>query len=258
MTPPSLGRPQMAASRGHHRRSRWRARLLVPKWCPAHAPPSLGVGRAAPYALSRSAPVGSTGRSLTTVPTDTCEDCGAADVRVHLGDAPLCDRCADRRVARLTGLPELVAPPPPFVLIGPDGTRHRMQARPWRAATGIVVELEETGVPAVEGFEFSILGPTTLRWAISCANSGLTPRRRWPAGTWSPLRTGGGGCFQATRLPAGWSGARDATWVSPTTWWSTAARSAATSSVGRLSPSRAGRSASSSRTAASTCGPTPR
>ncbi len=88
-----------------------------------------------------------------------CEDCGASDVRVHLGDAPLCDRCADRRVARLTGLPELGAPPPAFVLTGPDGTRHRMQPRPWRAPTGIVVELEEIGVPAGEGFEFSILGP---------------------------------------------------------------------------------------------------
>ncbi len=101
----------------------------------------------------------STGRSVTTVATETCEDCGAGDVRVHLGDAPLCDRCADRRVARLTGLPELGAPPPPFVLTGPDGTRHRMQPRPWRAPTGIVVELEEMGVPVREGFVFSILGP---------------------------------------------------------------------------------------------------
>ena len=34
-----------------------------------------------------------------------------------------------------------------------------MQVRPWRAPTGIVVELEETGVPVGEGFRFSILGP---------------------------------------------------------------------------------------------------
>jgi len=89
----------------------------------------------------------------------TCKDCGAAEVRVHIGDVSLCDRCADRRVARLMGLPELGAPPPPFVLTGPDGTGHRMQPRPWRAPTGIVIELEETDVPVGEGFQFSILGP---------------------------------------------------------------------------------------------------
>lgn len=91
--------------------------------------------------------------------SDACEDCGVDDVRVHLGNSPLCDRCADRRVAELTGLPELGAPPAAFVLTGPDGHRHRMQPRPWRAPTGIVVELEETGAPPGEGFRFSILGP---------------------------------------------------------------------------------------------------
>ena len=90
--------------------------------------------------------------------SDTCEDCGGGDVRVHVGDTPLCDGCADRRVAKLTGLPELGPPPAAFDLTGPDG-RHRMQPRPWRAPTGIVVELEETGVPTGEGFQFSILGP---------------------------------------------------------------------------------------------------
>jgi hypothetical protein len=89
----------------------------------------------------------------------TCEDCGANEVQVHIGDVPLCDRCADRRVIRLTGLPELGAPPPPFVLTGPDGTRHRMQPRPRRARTGIVVDLEELDVAVGEGFQFSILGP---------------------------------------------------------------------------------------------------
>ena len=99
------------------------------------------------------------GRRLTTVATETCENCGTGDVRVHLGDAPLCDRCTDRRGARLTGLPELGAPPPPSVLAGPDGSSHRMRPRPWRAPTGIVVELKEMGVPLGEGFAFSILGP---------------------------------------------------------------------------------------------------
>jgi hypothetical protein len=89
---------------------------------------------------------------------DRCEDCGSGDVRVHLDDTPLCDGCADRRVARITGLAELGPPPPAFVLTGPDGKRHRMQPRPWRAPTGIVVELEEVGAPTGEGFQFSVLG----------------------------------------------------------------------------------------------------
>lgn len=90
---------------------------------------------------------------------DRCEDCGNDNVRGRLSDTPLCDGCADRRVARITGMPELGPPPPAFVLSGPDGEHHRMQPRPWRAPTGIVVELEEVGAPTGEGFEFSILGP---------------------------------------------------------------------------------------------------
>lgn len=34
-----------------------------------------------------------------------------------------------------------------------------MHPRPWRAPTGIVVELEEMDVPVGEGFQFSMLGP---------------------------------------------------------------------------------------------------
>ena len=98
-------------------------------------------------------------RSVLNVGSDTCEDCGAGDVRVSLSGTPVCDGCADRRVAQLTGLPELGPPPAAFVLTGPDGRRHRLQPRPWRAPTGIVVELEETGVAPGEGFQFSILGP---------------------------------------------------------------------------------------------------
>ncbi len=90
---------------------------------------------------------------------DRCEECGSGDVRVHLGESPLCDGCADRRVARITGMPELGPSHPAFVLSGPEGTHHRMQPRRWRAPTGIVVELEEVGVSTGEGFQFSILGP---------------------------------------------------------------------------------------------------
>jgi hypothetical protein len=97
------------------------------------------------------------------VGSDTCEDCGGDGVRVYLSGTPLCDGCADPRVAELTGLPERGPPPAAVVLTGPDGRRHRMQPRPWRAPTGIVVELEETGVPPGEGFQFSILGPHDAR-----------------------------------------------------------------------------------------------
>lgn len=75
-----------------------------------------------------------------------------------LGDAILCDRCADRRVAEITGWPKLGEPPAPFRLAGPDGVEHDLRYRLWRAPTGICAELEEVGVPPVEGFHFAVLG----------------------------------------------------------------------------------------------------
>jgi hypothetical protein len=92
------------------------------------------------------------------VAPDLCQNCGVAPVRVHVGDRPLCDRCADRRIARLMGMPELSDPPPPETLQGPDGRRHELQYRFWRAPTGVVVELEEAGVGPEEGYRFSVLG----------------------------------------------------------------------------------------------------
>ncbi len=87
-----------------------------------------------------------------------CEGCGAAKPRVHIDGAVLCDRCADRLTARLTGLPELPEPPPPFTLTGPDGIDHVFRIRLQRAPTGVIVELEETGVPDGSGWQFSVLG----------------------------------------------------------------------------------------------------
>jgi len=87
-----------------------------------------------------------------------CDDCGAADARVGLGDANLCDRCADRRVANITGWPELGEPPPALRLSDPDGVDHELRYRLWRAPTGICAELEEVGVPPVEGYHFAVLG----------------------------------------------------------------------------------------------------
>jgi hypothetical protein len=58
----------------------------------------------------------------------------------------------------MTGDPELPDPPSPIVLAGPDGRRHRLAFRIWRAPTGIEVELEEVGVPTGEGYHFAALG----------------------------------------------------------------------------------------------------
>lgn len=88
-----------------------------------------------------------------------CAHCGASETVVSIGDLVLCDPCSNREVARITGLPELPAPQAPVVIKGPDGKRHTMQFRVWRAPTGIVVDLHEAGsTKGEEGFEFSVLG----------------------------------------------------------------------------------------------------
>lgn len=43
-------------------------------------------------------------------------------------------------------------------VVGPDGRRHSLRFRVWRAPTGIEVQLEETGAPVGEGYEFAVLG----------------------------------------------------------------------------------------------------
>jgi hypothetical protein len=70
----------------------------------------------------------------------------------------LSDRCADRRVAVITGHPELPAPPPPLEMESGDGRRHVLTFRIGRAPTGIEVALEEFGVPIGEGYHFAALG----------------------------------------------------------------------------------------------------
>ncbi len=87
-----------------------------------------------------------------------CEDCGEPDTSAFLGGVEVCDRCFDRRMSAHTGLPRLPDPPPPIVLTGPDGRRHRLRYRLWRAGVGIEVQLEETGVAVGEGYQFAVLG----------------------------------------------------------------------------------------------------
>jgi hypothetical protein len=61
-------------------------------------------------------------------------------------------------VAAYTGYPELPDPPPPFKMAGGDGRSHVLSFRVWRAPTGIEGEIEESGVPAGEGYHFAVLG----------------------------------------------------------------------------------------------------
>ena len=92
------------------------------------------------------------------MPDLLCQDCGSTDVRAHLGDTALCDRCFDRRVSEHTGFPRLPDPPPPIYLTDPDGRNRILRFRLWRAPTGVEVELEETGVPPGEGYHRAVLG----------------------------------------------------------------------------------------------------
>jgi hypothetical protein len=89
----------------------------------------------------------------------TCVRCGAPGARVHIGDEELCDRCADRKVAGITGLPLLPDPPPDEIFTGPDGRKHRLHYRLWRAPTGMVAETEEADLPPGDGYFFKIMGP---------------------------------------------------------------------------------------------------
>lgn len=96
--------------------------------------------------------------SLVTVDPDCCESCGASEARASLGGTPLCDRCFDRRIASITGFPELPDAPPDLSLRDSHGESRPMRFRVWRAPSGIVVDLEEVGRPLGEGFRFSVVG----------------------------------------------------------------------------------------------------
>lgn len=90
---------------------------------------------------------------------EVCSDCGSHDARVSLDGISLCDRCADRRIAALTGWPELPVPPPDVEMRGPDGRTHLIRFRLRRSPGGIVAEVAEIG-PAVaegEGYAASVI-----------------------------------------------------------------------------------------------------
>lgn len=87
-----------------------------------------------------------------------CEDCGEPDTNASLGGVEVCDRCFNRRMSAHTGLPRLPEPPSPITISGPDGRGHQLRYRIWRAGVGIQVQLDETGVPVGEGYQFAVLG----------------------------------------------------------------------------------------------------
>lgn len=125
----------------------------------------------------------------------TCEGCGNPEAQVWLSGTRLCDRCFDDRVATHMGLPRLPDPPSPLVLTGPDGRRHRLRFRIWRAPTGIEVELEETEVAEGEGYGFAQLGrPRRRRRRAGGPGPGPGPSARRSAPTSRHPPTG----------PAGW------------------------------------------------------
>lgn len=78
---------------------------------------------------------------------------------MSVGGDSLCDRCADRRMAAVTGFPLLPDPPPPVDLADGVGVPRRFRFRVWRAVTGIEVELveERADTPDV-GYRFAVLG----------------------------------------------------------------------------------------------------
>jgi hypothetical protein len=60
-----------------------------------------------------------------------CRDCGETETGVSLGGLELCDRCADRRTAEITGLPLLPELPPSIGVI----YAARSEQRPFAPAT---------------------------------------------------------------------------------------------------------------------------
>jgi hypothetical protein len=75
-----------------------------------------------------------------------CSACGAPESSIALNSRPFCDRCADQRLAAVTGWPTLPAPHPAEVIIGPDRRRHFVRYRMLRMPGAVVALAEELGV----------------------------------------------------------------------------------------------------------------
>ena len=105
----------------------------------------------------------------------------------------LCDRCADRLVAGISGYPELPDPPPPITLRSTDGRDHHLAYRVWRAPTGIEVELEESnpGEPG-GGYHFAVLGAhdADVAWLVEAVTERAMAAVAVPQLVANPHRSG--------------------------------------------------------------------
>jgi hypothetical protein len=95
---------------------------------------------------------------MTTPGTNRCSDCRKPRAAVRLDDRVLCDGCADRRLASMTGWPELVPAPPAEIIADTDGRRHLIGYRIMRMPGGITAMAEEIGEEIDKGYriEFTI------------------------------------------------------------------------------------------------------
>lgn len=85
-----------------------------------------------------------------------CSACGTGGTGIMLDGQPYCDRCADRRLAAVTGWPTLPAPPPPDVVIGPDGRRHFIRYRMLRMPGAVIALAAELGAPMGSGYRLEV------------------------------------------------------------------------------------------------------
>jgi len=86
-----------------------------------------------------------------------CSACGTPGSGIRLNNRPYCDRCADERLAAVTGWPTLPTPPPAEVVIGADKRRHFVRYRLLRMPGGVVGLAEELGGAVHAGSRLELL-----------------------------------------------------------------------------------------------------
>ena len=143
---------------------------MTPRQAPTHA-----TGRLRRYPhLSNAINAG----AMAMADFGPCSGCGAPGSGIRLNNRPYCDRCADERLAAVTGWPTLPTPPPAEVIIGPDKKRHFVRYRLLRMPGGVVGLAEELG-----GSAACRLPPrTAVRSRCRSNAAGRAPPDRSPRG----------------------------------------------------------------------------
>src|ERR1700687_296247 len=85
-----------------------------------------------------------------------CSACGVSGSGIRLDNRPYCDRCADRRLAGLTGWPLLPEPPAPEVIVRPDGREHFIRYRLLRTPARVLVLAEEIPPRGSSGYRIEM------------------------------------------------------------------------------------------------------